>query len=182
MKPDIFHELLETIQFAAYKHRNQRRKDRNGTPYIHHPIEVCRVLWKTGSISDPDILKAALLHDVLEDTRTHPDEIKDRFGNDVLSFVQEVTYEKSKPRKVRKKEQVMTASEKSPGAKQIELADKICNIKDTLDNPPWFWNEKRKMAYIEWAAEVIEGLRGVNPDLEELFDQLVAKGREKYKS
>ena len=112
MKTNEFPELLKTIRFAAYKHRNQRRKDKNGTPYINPPIDVCRVLLETGSISDPKILKAAILHDVLEDTRTHPDEIRDKFGDEVLSLVQEVTYKKNRPKKIRKNEQIVTASKK----------------------------------------------------------------------
>lgn len=180
MKSDEIPELLNTIRFAAYKHRNQRRKDKKGTPYINHPIEVCRVLWETGSVSDPKILKAAILHDVLEDTQTHPDEIRDQFGDEVLSLVQEVTYRKNRPKKIRKNEQIVTASKKSPGAKQIELADKISNIKDTLDNPPWNWSKRKKVEYIDWADEVIKGLRGVNQAMEELFDDLVEEGRKRF--
>jgi len=180
MKSEDIPELLETIRFAADKHRNQRRKDKRGTPYINHPLDVCRVLWETGSVSDLIILKAAILHDVLEDTQTHPDEIRDHFGEEVLSMVQEVTYKKNRAKMIRKREQVVTASGKSDGAKQIELADKISNIKDTIESPPWNWNRRKKMEYINWAEEVINELRGVNKALEALFDQLVKKGKTLY--
>ena len=64
-------QLLEAIRFSAEKHRNQRRKDRDHTPYINHPIEVTQLLWKVGGVRDIDVLLAAVLHDTVEDTETH---------------------------------------------------------------------------------------------------------------
>ncbi len=64
------------------------------------------------------------------------------------------------------------------GAKIIKLADKTANLQDILDNPPVFWSRSRKNDYFKWAVEVVAGLRGVNPKLEERFDQVVQAGRE----
>ncbi len=49
--------LLEAVQFAALKHRDQRRKDEHRTPYINHPIGVAHLLWKVGGITDISILQ-----------------------------------------------------------------------------------------------------------------------------
>ncbi|XP_035769602.1 guanosine-3',5'-bis(diphosphate) 3'-pyrophosphohydrolase MESH1 isoform X2 [Neolamprologus brichardi] len=49
--------LLETVQFAAEKHRNQRRKDPEGTPYINHPIGVARILSHEGGVTDIEVLQ-----------------------------------------------------------------------------------------------------------------------------
>ena len=44
--------LLEAVHFAAGKHKNQRRKNSESTPYINHPISVANVLSKEGGITD----------------------------------------------------------------------------------------------------------------------------------
>lgn len=44
--------LLEAVNFAAIKHKDQRRKDAEKTPYINHPIGVAYILWKEGGVTD----------------------------------------------------------------------------------------------------------------------------------
>ena len=179
MNAENFSAFLKALHFAANKHRNQRRKDKRNTPYINHPIEVCYVLVESGSVLDPTVLTAAILHDTLEDTRTQPEEIKELFGSGVLNLVKEVTDDKKLPRFVRKKLQVTNAATISDAAKQIKLADKISNIRDILENPPWSWNNRRKLDYLDWADRVADGIRGVNQKLEDQFDELVKITREK---
>ena len=61
--------ILKAYDFAADKHRSQRRKDQARTPYINHPLDVARVLANEGGVKDAEILAAAILHDTLEDQR-----------------------------------------------------------------------------------------------------------------
>jgi guanosine-3',5'-bis(diphosphate) 3'-pyrophosphohydrolase len=58
--------MLRAIDFAARKHRDQRRKDEEASPYINHPISVSLLLAEIGDIADADVLSAAILHDTLE--------------------------------------------------------------------------------------------------------------------
>ena len=92
---DVFNEstglLLLAIHFSADKHRDQRRKNNSKSPYINHPIEVTKMLWEIGEIRDPITLISAVLHDTLEDTQTTHAEIRNNFGDEVLSVVLEVT-------------------------------------------------------------------------------------------
>ena len=121
---------------------------------------------------------AALLHDTIEDTETFPEEIESCFGVRVLSLVKEVTDDKSLPREVRKQLQIENAVHKSVEAKQIKLADKLCNVRDIGKTPPKDWSKKRQITYIDWAEAVVEGLRGANSKLEEAFDQALASARQ----
>ena len=57
--------VLRATEFAARKHRNQRRKDKEASPYINHPITLANILLNEGGIDDPKILAAALLHDTV---------------------------------------------------------------------------------------------------------------------
>ena len=50
-------KLLEAVNFAAVKHKNQRRKDPEKTPYINHPIGVAYILWKEEGINNSIVLQ-----------------------------------------------------------------------------------------------------------------------------
>ena len=141
-------QLLEAIRFSAEKHRNQRRKDSEQSPYINHPIEVTQLLWEVGGVRDIDVLLAAVLHDTVEDTDTRPEEIRERFGVQVLSFVMEVTDDKSLPKAKRKRLQIENAAHKSYGAKLIKLADKSCNVRNLVTMPPKDWSLERRQEYL----------------------------------
>jgi len=169
--------LLEAIRFSAEKHRNQRRKDNAKSPYINHPIEVTQLLWDVGGVRDVDVLLAAILHDTVEDTDTRPDEIRDRFGEDVLGFVMEVTDDKSLPKGERKRLQIVNAPHKSHGAKLIKLADKSCNVRNLVSMPPAGWSLERRQEYLLWTEKVVAGLRGTNLALEKYYDQELSSGK-----
>lgn len=54
---EVLGMLLEAVDFAARKHRDQRRKDEHQTPYINHPIGVAYLLWKEGGVTDITVLQ-----------------------------------------------------------------------------------------------------------------------------
>jgi guanosine-3',5'-bis(diphosphate) 3'-pyrophosphohydrolase len=174
---NITGKFLEALKFAAGKHRDQRRKDVLAIPYINHPIEVAYLLWHVGGVRETEILLAGLLHDTIEDTKTTPSEIEAAFGEKVLGYVLEVTDDKRLSKKERKRLQIVQAPNKSDGAKQIKLADKSANIQDIITSPPAGWDIARRNDYLNWAESVVDGVRGVNPDLEAHFDKLLKKGR-----
>jgi len=169
--------FMKALRFAAQKHRDQRRKGGTRPPYINHPIDVAEILWRVGDVRDIDTLIAAVLHDTVEDTGTSPDEIRLEFGEAVRSMVMEVTDDKSLPKAERKRLQVVNASHKSPGAKQIKLADKISNVFEIGNDPPDDWSLERRQEYLDWTEQVVQGLRGQNPALEARYDQVLAEGR-----
>ena len=72
--------LLTALKFSAEKHRHQRRKDPETSPYINHPIQVAELLWQQGGVRDIVTIVGALLHDTLEDTNTTPEEIEALLG------------------------------------------------------------------------------------------------------
>lgn len=167
----FLNNLIKAIAFAADKHRNQRRKDGEASPYINHPIAVANVLANEGNVDDESVLVAAVLHDTIEDTETSLRELAELFGEDVADIVAEVTDDKSLPKEERKRLQVEHAPHVSARAKLVKLADKICNLRDIAANPPADWAVERKREYFEWASAVVEGLRGVHPVLEDIFDR-----------
>jgi len=113
---------------------------------------------------------AAILHDTIEDTDTTPEEIRAHFGDEVLGLVLEVSDDKRLPKQERKQNQIIHSPHLSRRAKHIKLADKICNVRDIAYAPPDHWPPRRRMEYLQWAQEVINGLRGANKKLEQHFD------------
>ena len=168
--------LLRAVAFAADKHRMQRRKDAEASPYINHPIALANVLRNEGGVEDPIVLCAALLHDTIEDTETTAEELAAAFGRDVASVVLEVTDDKELKKADRKRLQIEHAPKLSSRAKLVKLADKICNLRDIVSSPPDGWSEERKREYFEWAKNVVEGMGKTNAALEAAFDKVYEAG------
>ena len=164
--------VLRAVQFAAHKHTDQRRKDVRKKPYINHPIALAEVLHTDGGVRDSQVIAAALLHDTIEDTLTTYDELRGLFGAGVADTVAELTDTRFLRTETRKRLQVSKAGKSSAAAKQVKLADKICNLRDILASPPAGWSLKRRQTYFDWAKEVVDQARGVNPRLERMFDRL----------
>jgi (p)ppGpp synthase/HD superfamily hydrolase len=128
-RPIIYYEpLTEAIIFAADAHHLYLRKDTD-IPYIFHAISVGRILCESHCIVD--VVKAGILHDVLEDTITTPEEVGMAFGKKVLKYVMAVTeFNKEEPWEVRKKAYIETAKTANLRIVQIMCADKLDNISE----------------------------------------------------
>jgi len=172
---DTASNLIKAIAFAAGKHRDQRRKDVCGSPYINHPIQLVNVLCNEAGVSDVNVLCAAALHDTIEDTKTTAAELTQHFGQQVCTIVLEMSDDCNLCKTERKKEQIRQAPDLSDEAKLVKLADKICNLRDVANNPPEGWGLQRRQEYFDWALAVINGLRGIHPGLESIFDETYAK-------
>ena len=166
--------ILNALEFAARKHRDQRRKDKRASPYINHPIQLAKVLWEEGGVADPVAIAAALLHDTIEDTETSLQELRGDFGDEIADIVLEVTDVKWIKKSLRKRLQVARARHASERAKLVKLADKIVNLRDVAAHPPASWSLERRREYFDWAKEVIDRLRGAHPELERRFDEAYA--------
>ena len=175
----VIDKLLGAINFAAYKHKDQRRKGTNAEPYINHPLEVANLLTDVAVVYDIDILQAAILHDTIEDTETTRKELYKRFGKNVTDYVIELTDDKSLPKQERKWLQIVNAPHKSKGAKLIKLADKICNVADVMNDPPTQWSLEERKEYFNWAEQVVNSLYCENSVLVRLFEKRMREAREK---
>lgn len=132
-------KLLEIVAgFAAYKHRNQKRKY-TGEPYVTHCQEVAKLVASV--TDDQNVIAAAYLHDTLEDTNATYEEISFLFGKDVADLVQEVT-DISKPtdgnRALRKEMDRQHIAKASRNGQLIKLADLISNTFSIVERDPEF--------------------------------------------
>jgi (p)ppGpp synthase/HD superfamily hydrolase len=165
--------VLRAADAAARWHADQRRKGATQEPYINHLLEVAKLVAEATGGAEPDPVIAALLHDAVEDQGVKAETIAGEFGKPVAEIVMEVTDDKSLPKQVRKRKQVENAPNISREAKLVKLADKISNVRIISTGPPPDWSAQRRLEYIEWARQVVAGLRGTSPWLEAQFDDAV---------
>jgi (p)ppGpp synthase/HD superfamily hydrolase len=133
--------LVDTaIRIAIDAHKDQKRKS-DGFPYIAHPFSVALMLQKHGFRDE--VVSAGLLHDVLEDTTVTREELARAIGEEVVDMVLALSEDKSRPWEERKRTYIATVAASSHEVKAISTADKISNLRDTLDscrdNPASFW-------------------------------------------
>ena len=168
--------LLQAVRFAAEQHRDHRRKGNIAAPYINHPIAVAEQLAQAGLEDNTELLMAAVLHDVIEDTETAPEELEERFGAKVMQIVLEVSDDKNLEAKQRKIQVVHHIAGKSTEARLIKLSDLIANVYDVIHHPP-NWNDERKDRYFAWCNAVVDKIRGIHTGMEARFDELMAEAR-----
>ena len=112
---------------ARSDHEGQVRNGSGRTPYIEHPIRVAALLDEHGY--GDEVLAAALLHDVVEDSGTTLDELRQKFGGDVAGLVGAMTDDESiddyRERKAEHRERLAAARTE---AMAIYGADKLTNV------------------------------------------------------
>jgi len=119
--------VRSALEQARADHAGQVRNGSGGMPYIEHPITVAARLDEEGY--GEDAVAAALLHDVVEDSETTLDELREKFGEAVAGIVGVLTDDESiesyRERKAEHRERVAAAGEE---AMAIYGADKLTNV------------------------------------------------------
>ena len=114
--------IEEYIEFIRKKHNGQKRKQ--GTPYYLHPLAVCNILKDRGFSIEYQI--AGLFHDLLEDTDTTYDEIKEISNLDIAEAVRLVTKEQGY-----NMEDYINRIKNNNIARMVKLADRLHNLSET---------------------------------------------------
>ena len=120
-----------------------------------------------GKVDDVEVLIAAVLHDVLEDTRTTSEEVEQRFGARVCGLVEALSDDKSLPRRRRRELTLEELPETEALVKIIKLADLSSNIKLLPDT----WPNERKLEYLAWSEQAATICSVESQPLAELYWQ-----------
>lgn len=167
--------LTSALVFAADAHRNQRRKGAAQEPYLNHLVEVLDLVAQSTGGDDIELLIAALLHDVIEDTQVTPECLEERFGPRVTQIVLEDSDDMSLPKDERRRNRIADMPHKSLEARIVKTADVISNLRAIAVSPPAGWTGDYKLGYLEGCRQLIDAGRGANTALERLFDQTAAE-------
>jgi GTP pyrophosphokinase len=149
--------LRKAYIFSAVEHKGQTRA--SGEPYLVHPLEVAAVLAEMRM--DPACVAVGLLHDVLEDTLTEPERIKEYFGDDVLHMVEGVTkisqipFSSSEERQAENFRKLLLAMVDDVRVILVKLADRLHNMR-TLQHLP----EERRVRIARETMDIYAPLAG----------------------
>jgi len=163
--------LTKALLFAADAHRNQRRKGAAQEPYVNHLIEVVDLVVQATDNADMDMVIAALLHDVVEDTPTSYEEVAASFGERVAEIVRENSDDMSLSKAERRRSRIAAMALKSREARIVKMADIISNLRAIAVSPPAGWSAERKLGYLEGCRQVVDAARGTEASLERIFDE-----------
>lgn len=171
-------DVYRALRFAAERHSGQRRKGSHGEPYVNHLIEVIWLLSEFGGISDPILLSAAALHDVVEDTDTTLGELEREFGAAITRIVSDVTDDKSLGKQDRKEQQVIRVSTATADVKLLKLADHAGNVATLPDT----WTVDRRLEYLGWSDRVTSQCLGIRLKLDAEYHRRFRISRKKLET
>ena len=130
--PEIDMKVIDqAIEYAAVKHKDQKRKD--GSPYVIHPLAVAEIVVEMGL--DTDAILGALLHDCIEDTDASFDEIAKKFGHVTAELVEGVTkltranFSSSEEQQMENLRKMFMAMSKDIRVVLIKIADRLHNMR-----------------------------------------------------
>lgn len=168
------------LHYARALHGEQRRVS-DAAPFILHPLEVAALLFSTGH---PEaVVAAAILHDTVEDTEAHIDDIAGRFGTEVAGLVATLTEDPCigsyDERKAALREQVAALDR---AATAIYAADKVTKVRELraqAGRDPAVVNDeggegRQKLSHYVESLHTLEGLRPDHPLVRQLRFELEA--------
>jgi guanosine-3',5'-bis(diphosphate) 3'-pyrophosphohydrolase len=156
---DVVARIARAVQFATGHHGDQRRK--TGVPYLEHLLEAVQILVQGAGVRDPDVLVAAVLHDVVEDTACTLDEITAAFGPRAAELVSWVTMPERGPGEdaAAVREAYLRRLRLAPDdAILVKLADRMSNVQTLRNLTP-----DRQRAYYAQTVEYIIPLTAAQP-------------------
>ena len=163
-----FSNYWRALTYAVDKYKTLTRK--HGPPYIVHPIRMTSILRAVGfsEFVQEDMMIAALLHDLLEDTDITVEEIRNQFGKKVASIVKELT----KPEQINKDEWLKSLETASNEAKIIKMADRIDNL---MDMNSGVWSIEKQKSYAEQGKIILEKCGSAHSDLAFKLNETIEK-------
>ncbi|WP_108260728.1 HD domain-containing protein [Mangrovicoccus ximenensis] len=171
-------DLSRALVFASRAHANQRRKGAAQEPYVNHLIEVMDLVARTTDAADVELMIAALMHDVLEDTPVTAAELAAAFGARVARIVRDCSDDMSLPKSQRRENRIAAMPGKPADSRMVKMADVISNIRAVVVSAPAGWTADRKLQYLADCRRLIAAGKGANARLEEIFEQTAADAEE----
>jgi guanosine-3',5'-bis(diphosphate) 3'-pyrophosphohydrolase len=152
--------LDDAVVFAVRRHGGQRRP--GGEPYVEHLLETLDVLVRGPGVTDPGVLVAGVLHDVVEDTPTTIGEVEAAFGADVARLVADVTKPGPRPgedREAARRAYLLSLAALPPRSLVLKLADRLSNVQRLETHP----RPDKRVSYYEETVTYLLPLAAGHP-------------------
>ncbi len=140
--------ITKAFGYAQKIHAGQKRDD--GEDYIIHPYRVCISLNEEFGVKDEEVLAAALLHDVIEDSDVSYSQLSDMFNERIADMVDHVTKRKDPDDPSWKKRYYDALRAADRYTQLIKFADRLDNVRDLLRCP----SEEKRVRYLKETREV----------------------------
>lgn len=169
-------KLVAGYQFAVHKH-NEARQTREDlvTPYWVHPFRVVERLRAVG-VSDYEVLVAAVLHDVLEDTDTNFEELEKLFGTRVSQIVKDVSQGPDQSIEDYNT-QLKNASKDS---QTVKLADKWDNVNELGRMKYVTYGKQPPLEYVNSAEATLVACSKGNTKLKKLLREEITAAKQQF--
>lgn len=166
----------EAIKFATAKHlEKEQRVPGTNLPYVVHlsnvAMEIIITASHTNNFNLGFAVQVALLHDTIEDTSTDFKELENKFGIEIAKAVSALTKNKELPKEQQMQDSLTRIKQLQSEVWAVKLADRITN----LQQPPYTWDNTKKIKYQQEAQTIFNELKDGN---EFLARRLEAKIKE----
>ncbi|WP_211341136.1 HD domain-containing protein [Paracoccus methylarcula] len=165
--------IQKALAFAVAQHEGQIRKGPSPIAYTHHLAEVSALVAAFGG--ETEVIAAAWLHDVVEDTDASINQIAEKFGPVIAELVDEVTDDPQLSKAEQRAAQIAHAPNLSLGAALIKTADQTSNMGGLVASPP-NWDAEKREKYIRKAEAVVAGLKIPN-EMRRAFENAASRAR-----
>jgi guanosine-3',5'-bis(diphosphate) 3'-pyrophosphohydrolase len=148
---------------------------------FEHISEVAGLVQEQGGTDE--MIAAAWLHDIVEDTDVTLSQIEEWFGSAISALVDGLTDPEdfeAMPLEQRKQLQADRIRELDDDVKRIKLCDQLSNAGRVLSKPPLDWSAEKQRTYIEGARKIALECRGLWPALDDRFDAVYAAAGKKF--
>jgi (p)ppGpp synthase/HD superfamily hydrolase len=156
--------FLEAFKYAAEAHGDQKVPG-SQLPYVVHvglvAMEVIAALRAEPGRDESLAIQCALLHDVLEDTKTAPEDLERRFGSAVAAGVRALSKNDALDKSARMADSLRRICQQPRELWMVKLADRITN----LQPPPAHWSKDKIARYLAEAEELDAELGVASPSL-----------------
>ncbi len=162
----------KAITFAGEKHQDQKVSGTNSSYLVHLSnvaMETIIAAHYTEYFDLEFAVQVALLHDVLEDTSTTFDEIKEVFGGNIARAVLALSKNESIPSSQQIFDSLSRIKLEPKEVWAVKLADRISN----LQKPPQHWDQYKIIAYQKMARVILSTLKGGNAYLEQRLEEKI---------
>ncbi len=149
---EVVAELARAVRFATAHHGDQRRK--TGAPYLEHLLEALQILVEGAGVTRRDVLAAAVLHDVVEDTPCTLADLRAAFGPRVAELVGWVTIPDPGPGEDSasvKERYLRRLRNAPPDAILVKLADRASNVQTLRNLPP----DQQRAYYAQTVTHIV---------------------------
>lgn len=156
---EITKQNMEAYLFACKKHENQKRPG-TSIPYISHCLSVADIVSQFITQNNEKgydlnfAQNVALLHDVLEDTKTTYIELKEKFGAEIANAVQSLTKDVKILKNKQLEDSLLRILKQRPEVALVKMADRY----DNLRNLNTVWDKKKSLWYVNQAFLIVDKL------------------------